>query len=83
VGEDTLLLIKDNQYFVYSDAVLEIAKDLTGWWYLINLLKFIPKPIRDYVYQLIARNRYRLFGQRATCMVPSQDVRKRFLDTDD
>ncbi len=79
LGEDTLLLIKDNQCFVYSDAVLEIAKDLTGWWYLINLFKFIPKPIRDYVYQLIAHNRYRLFGQRETCMVPSQGVRKRFL----
>ena len=83
VSEDTLLLIKDNQCFVYSDAVLEIARELTGWWHLLNLFKFIPKSIRDSMYKLVARNRYRLFGQRETCMVPSQDVRKRFLHTDD
>ncbi len=83
VGGDTVLLIKDNQCFMYSDAVFEIAKELSGWWYLLNLFKFIPKSIRDYGYRLIARNRYQLFGQRATCMVPSQTVRKRFLHLTD
>lgn len=79
IENDTLLLIKREQCFVRTDAILEITKDLNGLWCLFSVFKIIPSTIRDYLYRLFARNRYNLFGKRTTCIVPSQDVRDRFL----
>jgi len=80
VGVDTILLVKDGQCFERTDAALEITKDLTGFWHWFRILKVLPKPFRDYFYRLFARNRYRLFGRRDTCMVPTVSVRERFLE---
>jgi len=80
VGIDTFLLIKNNQCYLFSNAALEIAKDLNGLWYLFGILKIIPTPIRDYIYKLFARNRYALFGRHDECMIPSQENRHRFVD---
>ncbi|PLW84417.1 thiol-disulfide oxidoreductase [Kineobactrum sediminis] len=79
VGLDTLLLIKNDRCYVFSDAALEIARDLTGLWFLFNVVRIVPRPIRDAVYRLIARNRYKLFGRTDVCMVPSKEVRSRFV----
>lgn len=78
-GIDTFLLIKKDQCFVFSSAALEITKDLTGLWYLFNILKLVPRPIRDAIYKVFARNRYKLFGRKDSCMVPSEEVRSRFV----
>lgn len=80
VGFDTFLLVKDGQCFERTDAALEITKDLSGLWHWFRVFKGIPKPFRDYLYRLFARNRYRLFGRRDSCMVPTPDVRERFLE---
>ena len=79
VGIDTFLLIKNNQCFVFSSAALEIVKDLTGFWYIFNIFKFVPSTIRDFFYKLFARNRYTLFGRQEICMVPTEEVRSRFV----
>ena len=79
VGIDTFLLIKGGQCFIFSSAALEIAKDLTGFWYLFNILKLIPAPVRDFFYKLFARNRYKLFGRKEHCMVPTTAIRSRFV----
>lgn len=79
VGVDTFLLIKNGQCFVFSSAALEITKDLTGLWYFFNVFRVVPKPIRDAIYKMFARNRYKLFGRKDTCMVPSKEVRSRFV----
>ena len=79
VGIDTFLLIKNDKCFVFTDAALEVAKDLTGFWYLFNLVKAIPRPIRDFFYRLFARNRYALFGRKDVCMVPNSEIRSRFV----
>ncbi|MCH8497878.1 MAG: thiol-disulfide oxidoreductase DCC family protein [Marinobacter sp.] len=79
VGVDTFLLIKNGRCYVFSGAALEIAKDLTGLWFLFNVFKIVPRPIRDAAYKLFARNRYKLFGRADTCMVPSAEVRARFV----
>jgi predicted DCC family thiol-disulfide oxidoreductase YuxK len=79
VGVDTFLLIKNDQCFVFSSAALEIAKDLTGMWYLCKIFKVVPEPVRDFFYKLFARYRYTLFGKKETCMVPSKEVRSRFI----
>ena len=79
VGIDTFLLIKNEQCFVFSSAALEITKDLTGLWYMFNVFKLVPAPIRDFFYKLFARNRYALFGRQQQCMVPTSEVRSRFV----
>jgi predicted DCC family thiol-disulfide oxidoreductase YuxK len=79
-GFDTILLIKNEVCYIRSDAVLEIAKDLTGLRHLSRALIILPAPIRDYLYKLFARNRYRLFGKRKSCMVPGAEVRHRFIE---
>jgi predicted DCC family thiol-disulfide oxidoreductase YuxK len=79
VGIDTFLLIKNGQCFYRSNAALEITKDLSGYWYLCLVFKLVPRPIRDFVYRLIAKNRYRLFGKRKQCMIPTDTLKDKFL----
>lgn len=63
-----------------SDAVLLIAKGLGGIWDLALAARLLPRPIRDTFYDLIARNRYRIFGRRTGCRIPDPEVQHRFLD---
>ena len=62
-----------------SDASLEVYRRLGGLWSVLGWLRFIPRLVRDPVYRAIARNRYRLFGKRDTCRVPTAAERARFL----
>ena len=79
VGIDTFLLIKNDQCFIFSDAALEITKDLSGFWYFFNVFKLVPRSFRDFFYRLFARNRYALFGRQKECMTPTEDVKSRFI----
>ena len=79
VGVDTFLLIKDDQCFVFSSAALEIAKELTGCWYIFGILKLVPRVVRDFFYKAFARNRYTLFGRQETCIVPTKEIKSRFI----
>lgn len=79
VGVDHFLLIKNDRCYVFSDAALEITKDLTGLWFLFSVFKIVPRSIRDAAYKSFARNRYKLFGKTDACMVPSKEVRSRFV----
>jgi predicted DCC family thiol-disulfide oxidoreductase YuxK len=64
-----------------SDAVADILRRLGRVWNLFGgILSFIPRPLRDWGYNLVARNRYRIFGRYDTCPLPSQETRSRFLD---
>lgn len=78
---DTFILIKEGKSYIRSEAVLEVCRDLQGFWYLFRIFRVLPLGLRDYVYKLFAKNRYRLFGKRETCMLPTDDLRHRFLDT--
>ena len=78
-GGDALLLIKEGRAYSGSDAALEIAKSLSGGWSLCRFLRVIPRRLRDWVYRLIGRHRYALFGRRSTCMLPSVEQRARFI----
>ena len=79
LGTDTFILIKNGQCFVRTNAALEVAKDLDGFCFLFRVFKLVPTVIRDYFYNLLAKKRYSLFGNQEQCMVPSNEVRKRFL----
>jgi predicted DCC family thiol-disulfide oxidoreductase YuxK len=76
---DSMVLIEDGQVFVRADAALRVLRRLRFPWSLAYALVIVPWPIRDRVYDLVARNRYRWFGRRETCMMPASDVRGRFL----
>lgn len=77
---ETFLLVKNNKAYTKSDAGLEIIRDLSGLWKLLFVFKLIPKPIRDFMYTSFAKNRYKLFGQKQSCMMPGPNLRKRFVD---
>lgn len=68
-----------NKAFTESSAVLHIFGNLKGLFPLLQLFFIIPKFIRDFVYQQIAVNRYRWFGKRNSCMIPTPELKKKFL----
>ncbi|MBK8846708.1 MAG: DUF393 domain-containing protein [Bacteroidetes bacterium] len=77
--QDTMALWVNNRLYIRSDAVIEIAKRLGGWFVIISYTKIFPKFIRNGVYNIIAKSRYRLFGKRANCMIPDQALLARFV----
>jgi predicted DCC family thiol-disulfide oxidoreductase YuxK len=77
--EKSVFFIKDGIVFSKSNAVIEIAKQITGWPHVFKFGLLFPAFIRDGVYNLIAKNRYALMGTRDSCSVPSKDHIERFL----
>ena len=76
---DSVILIEDGKAYTHSTAALRIARRLEGLWPWAYALIVVPRPIRDLFYRLFARYRYRMFGRKDECMVPSPEVRARFL----
>lgn len=76
---DSIILISDNRAFIKSSAALHIAKDLSASWPLLYGFMIFPKFIRNAVYDLIAKNRYKWFGKKDSCMVPTAELRAKFL----
>lgn len=76
---DSLIYIEKNKVFIYSTAALKICRHLPGLWPVLAGALIIPRFIRDGVYKWIARNRYRWFGKKETCMIPTPEVRAKFL----
>jgi predicted DCC family thiol-disulfide oxidoreductase YuxK len=76
----SILLVKDGQAYRKSAAALKIVKELYGPWRLMSIFTIVPRPIRDWFYDLIAKNRYKWFGKKDSCMVPTEDIKTRFLD---
>ena len=71
--------MENEKAYTHSTAALRIAKNLGGIWSLGYIFVIIPRPIRNLFYKLFAANRYRLFGKKEACMLPTPEVRKRFL----
>ena len=68
-----------SQYYYQSEAVLRVLTSLGGGWRLFHAAYIVPRFLRDWVYQFIARNRYRFFGKRETCRLPTDSEKSRFL----
>ena len=79
LNDGTVILLENDQVHIRSDAALHIAKNLDGGWRFLYILRFIPKPIREYFYSIISKNRYRWFGKRDECLLPDKSLKKRFL----
>lgn len=76
----TFVLISNGKAYVKSEAAIQVVGHLRGKWKLLYAIKTIPRPIRDWAYDVIARKRYRWFGRSAACMVPTPEVRARFIE---
>ena len=83
-GVDSVVFVEGRagaeRIHIRSDAALKVAAYLGGFWKLFLAARVIPRGLRDYLYDLFARNRYKLFGKYDTCMLPPPEVRSRFLD---
>ncbi|HPG12752.1 MAG TPA: thiol-disulfide oxidoreductase DCC family protein [Chitinophagaceae bacterium] len=76
----SVILIDNGKAYSQSSAAIRICKYLDGGWKLFYILLIIPKFIRDFLYNIIARNRYKWFGKKETCMIPTPALKERFLD---
>ena len=76
---DSLVLVEDGKAYTHSTGALRIAKGLGGIWQLAYIFIIVPKPIRDWAYKTFAKNRYKWFGKKDVCMVPTPEIRERFL----
>jgi predicted DCC family thiol-disulfide oxidoreductase YuxK len=81
VDADSIILIEDEQVYMYSTAALRIARRLGGIWSLLYVFIIVPKFIRDFIYKLFAKYRYKLFGKKDECMIPTPEIRQRFLSS--
>ena len=77
---ETFVVIADGRAYLRSDAAIRIARHLRGAWRWLGAVKFVPRPLRDWAYNVVARHRYRWFGRSDTCMVPTNEIRARFID---
>jgi predicted DCC family thiol-disulfide oxidoreductase YuxK len=76
---DSVIYIHNKKAFTQSSAALHIVKQLSGLWPALYAFIIIPPFIRNRIYMIIARNRYRWFGKKETCMVPGPELKSRFL----
>jgi predicted DCC family thiol-disulfide oxidoreductase YuxK len=77
---DAVILIDNGKIYLGSSAALKIGQELTFPWYVLASVGFmVPKFIRDWIYSQIAQHRYQWFGKRDVCMIPTKELRARFL----
>ncbi|GJM35607.1 MAG: hypothetical protein DHS20C18_46080 [Saprospiraceae bacterium] len=75
----TVVLYQDDVIYTHSDVPLQVARKLGKGWQLLYIFRYLPKGFRDSIYRWVARNRYRWFGKRESCMMPTPDIKSRFL----
>ncbi len=77
---DSLILLENDHYYIESDAALRVAGHFSGGWKLLYGLRWVPRFIRDSVYRLVAKKRYRWFGKKEECWLPRPELKERFLE---
>ena len=81
VKTDSIILYDPSvTFYTKSSAALKVMNDFGGLWLLSGIFWIVPKPIRDLVYDFIARNRYKWFGKKEQCMIPTPELKAKFLD---
>lgn len=79
-GFDSLILFENEKIYTKSTAALMVAKRLSGAWPLLYFFIIVPPFIRNTIYDMVAQNRYKWFGKKETCWVPSRQLKIRFFD---
>ncbi|RPI63850.1 MAG: thiol-disulfide oxidoreductase DCC family protein [Ignavibacteriales bacterium] len=76
---DSFILIADDKVFKKSSAAFEIAKHLNGWPKILIPLSILPPTLTDFIYDLVAKNRYKFFGKKDSCRIPTKEEKSKFL----
>lgn len=76
---DSIILLEKGVKYTQSSAALRIAKNLSGGYPILYVFIIIPKFFRDWIYSIVAKNRYKWFGKKEECMIPTPELRERFL----
>lgn len=76
---ESFVLIEGDKYYVKSAAALKMLRELGGIWKAFYVFILVPRPVRDFMYDLIAKSRYKIFGKRNICMIPTPELKERFL----
>jgi predicted DCC family thiol-disulfide oxidoreductase YuxK len=79
-GFESFVLLQDGKAYQKSTAALKVLKQLPWYWKALKVFWIVPAFLRNSIYDFIARNRYKWFGKKETCMIPTRAVRNRFLD---
>ena len=78
---DSIILIEPGvAYYVKSSAALQIAYELGGLWKALKIFEWLPVRFRDSIYDIVARNRYKWFGKQEQCMIPTPELKAKFLE---
>lgn len=82
VKQDTssVVFIKENLVYYKSDAIIEIAKLLSGWPRIALVAVVFPRFFRNWIYDLVAKNRYRFFGKQSVCTIPAKSIEYKFIN---
>jgi len=75
----SIVLVSDGAVYIRSDAALKIAEKMDFPWNLLFAFKILPRGFRDWLYSIVSKHRYRLIGARSECLIPSEDIKSRFL----
>ena len=75
---DSIVLYEQGKFYARSTAALRVARKLSGGWPLLYAFMIVPAPIRDWIYNLIAKNRYKWFGRSESCWMPKPEWKERF-----
>ncbi|WP_272149016.1 thiol-disulfide oxidoreductase DCC family protein [Tenacibaculum aiptasiae] len=78
--DSIILYDPGSAYYIKSTAALKVMKEFGGIWKLTNFLMIFPKALRNLVYDYIAKNRYKWFGKKEECMIPTKEIREKFLE---
>ena len=76
---DTLVFVDGREVYLYSTAIIRVLMGLGGVWRLAAVALIVPRRLRDWAYEHLARNRYRVFGKYESCVMPTPDHARRFL----
>jgi predicted DCC family thiol-disulfide oxidoreductase YuxK len=77
--DETYLLLRDGRVFTKSEGYLQLFDAMGGWFRVLKALRLLPRPLRDWVYDIVARNRYRWFGKVEACALLTPEQKSRLL----
>lgn len=78
---DSIILYEPNKaYYTKSDAALRIMKEFSGFWKIMQIFRILPNSFNNIFYDYVARNRYKWYGKKESCMIPTPELKAKFLD---
>lgn len=77
---NSFVFIDDGKCYLKSEAALRVAKHLTGFWKFLSIFLIVPRPIRDFVYQFVAKHRHKFFRKQERCLLPTTELRERLIE---